>query len=189
MPSTKLNDDLKRYEILVTIWKRWDESYWTSFNIFVVVTGLLLAGFTQLGKNDDILKQIFCFAGITISILWLLTLNRKFVHLTCCEEEGRKLEKEIYKNTDKKFGVYTSIKKFAHPESEEDNKYKKEIQNILGFKKYLTGFSTGALMACVFPIVILIVWIILSMLVSLIYWLFLFLPIILILYLIKTEKT
>ncbi|MCK5600400.1 hypothetical protein KAR91_00920, partial [Candidatus Pacearchaeota archaeon] len=98
----------------------------------------------------------FCFAGIVIGFLWLLTLNRKFVHLTCAEEEARKLEGKIYGNNEN-FGCFTSTKKYALKDVK-DKDYIKEIDGILGRKKIFARKGTGTIMACYFPISIIIIW-------------------------------
>ena len=72
------------------------------------------------------------------------------------EEEARKLEGKIYGNNEN-FGCFTSTKKYALKDVK-DKDYIKEIDGILGRKKIFARKGTGTIMACYFPISIIIIW-------------------------------
>ena len=73
----KKNRELANYEIIISIWRRMDESYWTSVNIFILIIGLLLAGYSQIIDIAKQLLYVYCIAAILISLIWLFVLHKK----------------------------------------------------------------------------------------------------------------
>ena len=146
------NNTLQKYDILVSIWKRWDESYWTSFYVFVLVTGLLFAGYAQIYDREIIIACIISIAGIIISIIWIFILNRKLTHIYLAEKEGRKLEELIFVNKDinqkLSLGCFRATK----------NPDRKFLSDMFKSRQILTNVSSGLLVSLAIPIVIVLTW-------------------------------
>lgn len=123
---------------IILIWKRWDESYWISFNVFVIMTGLLLAGYSQVVKMKIIeLAVPYCVGGFFISLIWLIILCRKYALIIAAESEKEDL-------FDKRIRTCKNL----------DNNKKLDKLIIRRFKKSSSGFYASVL----FPILIMILW-------------------------------
>lgn len=121
--------------------------------MFLIVIGLLFAAYVQAYQIIRELAVIFCIAGASIGVIWLFTLGRKYAHIIIAENEGRELEKKIYKNKGCR-GCFTGNRDFAK------GNYP-EIDEILGWRKIFSMVSTGDMITFGFPISIIIIWIIL----------------------------
>ena len=142
-----LKNRIEQYTSIISIWERWDESYWSSFNMFVLIITLLVAGFSQLVNNKPI-AAVVCLVGISMSISWLFILNRKFFIILIAESIGRTLETEI-----KLQGCFLLS-------DYEKNKIKENTSNII-FNKWQKSFakkSSGLIASLIIPIIIIEFW-------------------------------
>jgi len=151
---------LKKYEQAINIWKRWDESYWNSFNIFILTISILFAAYSQV-YNQRIISLIITFSGIIISLIWFAILNRKYIHIVAGQLVAKNLEQGIYGNFIYS-GCFSEIDKI----NDSDFIVSKYIHNNDGKKKWQLKaskisskiFSSGFLSAFVFPILIALTW-------------------------------
>jgi hypothetical protein len=140
---------LNKYNAVISIWTRWDESYWTSFNIFVLVISLFVAGYAQIFGLHKILACITCSAGIIVSILWLYILNKKYINILWAEEVGKELEKKI-------FSYFTNRGCFT--KGEDFNDFIKNNQFISPLQKKFTTQHSGYIASLIFPLTIIEFW-------------------------------
>ena len=101
---------IQKYEATLSIWTRWDESYWTSFNIFILIIGVLFAALSQVYTKLPIVLLI-CISGLVVTINWIFVLQRKLVHIYVAQEIGKNLETQIFQGM-KLGGSFTEIYKF-----------------------------------------------------------------------------
>ena len=168
------NEELKKYESIVSIWRRWDESYWTSFYVFIIVIGLLLAGYSQTVYNKFIgFPLVYCIVGIIITIIWLFILHRKLVHIYIAEYIGRNVEEKI--NSDSKLGCFMASNEFKkrikdkEPQTKNElKKLEEELEGKFENRIKYTKRSSGYLVSYIFPLIIIAIWI-LFLIVTLIY--------------------
>ncbi|UCF12785.1 MAG: hypothetical protein JSW06_00630 [Thermoplasmatales archaeon] len=146
MSNNTPNNNLRRYEILVNIWKRWDESYWTSFYIFILIIGLLFAGFAHIYDKTKLLALILCLAGILISSIWLFILHKKLTHIYLAEKEGRKLEKIIFDNESNQGLPLGCFQAIMNPD-------KNFLSERFKSRFFLTKIPSGILVAFVIPFI------------------------------------
>ena len=145
---TKWEKDFKRYNKIITIWEHWDKGYWTSFHIFIIINGLLFAGFTQVIQRTIVIAFIFCVAGVIINFIWMFILNGKLAHMYKAQELGKELESNIF--IDSK-GCFTEIEKFKN------NPYLLK-NHLKGSQVLFASQSTGYYSAYLFPIIVIIIW-------------------------------
>lgn len=156
-----IENNLKKYEQVISIWKRWDESYWTSVYVFILVLGLMFAGFSQIYDKSKIIALIFCITGVLISLIWMLILHKKLAHIYIAESEGRIFEMMLFSNT--KFnGCFALNKKYSENQLP-------EISNIFKWRKILTEFSSGFLVSFVLPLIFIAIWSVIF-LITLVLW-------------------
>lgn len=152
---------LKKYEYIVSIWQRWDESYWTSFNYFLVINGLFFVAFyTVFNKlfndNTDVfVSSIFCIFGFFSCIIWLYILNKKLTFIYLAECVGRKHEEKIYPDLEIKGCFYGNSN---YLKEKEKNNYKDVHETIKWYQKGFIKLGSGKLTACAIPILFCILW-------------------------------
>jgi uncharacterized LabA/DUF88 family protein len=164
------NRKLKNYEIIISIWRRMDESYWTSVNIFILIIGLLLAGYSQIIDIANIAKPllyVYCIAAILISLIWLFVLHKKKAFVYLAEEVGRELEETMYSDLAKverdlektkdsdlhKVGFFTRSKEIFK------NGDEKMLNEFLKRRKIFTKVRSAFLMCFILPTVMIVIWI------------------------------
>lgn len=153
--------ELKKYEHIVTIWNRWDESYWTSFNYFLVINGLFfVALYTVLSKTfgsdyNFVLSVIFCIGGLASCLIWLFILNKKLTFIYLAEQLGRKIEEEkLYPSNSKIKGCFYG----GHAYKTDKETYKDVYESITWFQKGFIKISSGLLTAFVLPFLFSVLW-------------------------------
>jgi len=151
--EVKDNDGkLTSYESVISIWKRMDESYWTSVNVFILIVGLLLAGYSQIIDKPKQLLYVYCIAGISICLIWLFVSHRKMAFTYIAEDVGRDLERTIYSDL-QDGGFFTRSKKiFKNDDDEWLNEFFKR-------RKIFTKIGSAFLMSFILPTVMIVIWI------------------------------
>ena len=162
------NEELKKYESINSIWRRYDESYWFSFHMFIIIMGLLLVGYSQVINTSIFsifLSIIYCGAGMSISLIWLFVLHKKMAFTYIAEEVGRDLEDTIFPDFYK--GIFTRAKYTFHPfekDEKEEKKWKEKREKFLNshFDKRVifTQKSSSKLTAFYIPLILIAIWII-----------------------------
>jgi hypothetical protein len=171
----KESDELiKKYESIISIWTRWDESYWASFNYFLVINGLFFIAFYTIfsktfgsdnsnSNNDIFLPLIICIGGLASCIIWLFILNKKLTFIYLAEFIGRKHEEWIYldsetqgENEKKIKGCFYGNNKFMNENEKET--YKDIHQSIKWYQKGFTKKGSGMLTAFALPLLFSIIW-------------------------------
>lgn len=143
---------LRSYECIVSIWSRMDESYWTSVNVFILIVGLLLAGYSQIIGKSKPLSYVYCTAGILICLIWLFILHKKIAFIYIAEDIGRNLERAIYSDL-QPGGFFTRSKKiFLNAGEDWFNEFFKR-------RKIFTKVSAAFLTSFILPAVIIAVWV------------------------------
>lgn len=148
------DEDIKKYDSIISIWKRWDESYWTSFYVYIIVIGLFLAGFSQTIGRINIVALFICILGFLMSIYWLFILHKKYAHIIIAETEGKKIERSVFSNSNVN-GCFTSAEKFKKGELP-------EISKIFGCRRFLTESSSGFVVSFIVPMTFLCIWFVLG---------------------------
>ena len=93
---TATEDGLRQQHLstLVAIWQRLDEGFFSSFNIFVLAQGILVAGFLQVDSSAKLVKIVCACIGAFLSVAWMLVMHRKQAHThmveDCCREVERR---------------------------------------------------------------------------------------------------
>lgn len=157
--------ELKKYENIISVWKRLDESYWSSVHMYIIIMGLLLAGFSQMIDKSTLLLFIYCCAGIIISLIWILILHKKMSNTYIAEEVARDLEEETFVGLEYR-GVFTRTKYtyYHHDNSKEEKKWSKWRKEFLighfGKRQGLTNISSAKLVSYYFPLFMWILWIV-----------------------------
>ena len=158
--NEKINEmdrKLTNYESIISIWRRTDESYWTSVNMFILIEGLLLAGYSQIIGRPKQLLCVYCIAGILIGLIWLFVLNRKMAFSYIAEEVGRDLEKTTYSDL-KKGGFFMRSKKIFFKKNM-DKQWLKEYYNG---REIFARYGSSWLMSIFLPIVMVVIWFVIS---------------------------
>ncbi len=151
----KKNRELANYEIIISIWRRMDESYWTSVNIFILIIGLLLAGYSQIIDIKTIAKPllyVYCIAAILISLIWLFVLHRKKAFTYIVEEIGRELERTTYSDLAKGGFFMMSEEIFRKGDEKLLNKFFKK-------RKIFTKVGSAVLVTFILPTGMIVIWI------------------------------
>ena len=153
--NEEINDKggkLTSYESVISIWRRMDESYWTSVNVFILIVGLLLAGYSQIIGKPKQLLYVYCVAGILICLIWLFVSHRKMAFTYIAEDVGRDLERIIYSDL-QDGGFFTrSEKTFENGDGEWLNKF-------FNRRKIFTNVGSAFLMSFILPTVMIVIWI------------------------------
>jgi len=127
------NDEIiQKYDVVISIWKRMDESYWTSFNMFLIIEGLLLAGYSQVIDIKNFSKVfgysiIYSVAGIVITMLWWYVFNKKMAFTYLAEDCARELEEKIFNNG---CGYFQKTVKIFHKENNNKKEFKEPVRVI-----------------------------------------------------------
>ncbi|HEC95092.1 MAG TPA: hypothetical protein ENI45_03905 [Thermoplasmatales archaeon] len=166
--NKKICEDRKllEYESVISIWKRMDESYWTSVHVFVIIMGLLFAGYSKIiqmdGAEKEIISFIYCVAAIIMCVIWLFVLQRKLAHIYLAQEVAIEFE-----NGNK--GYFTKRNEMLNRKSKEFNEKlsKKFLDDYFdeycGIRRCLVKIPSGTLMAFWFPISMAITWLFILM--------------------------
>ena len=147
------NSKLTKYEIIISIWRRMDESYWTSVNIFILMIGLLLAGYSQIIDIAKPLLYVYCIAAILISLFLLFVLHKKKAFTYIAEEIGRELEGTTYSDLDEG-GFFTRSKKIFKNDDE------KWLNEFFKKGKIFTKFGSAFLVSFILPTGMIVLWIV-----------------------------
>ena len=169
--NEEINDKdrkLTNYESIISIWKRMDESYWTSVNVFILIVGLLLAGYSQIIEKPKPLLYVYCIAGILICLIWLFVSHKKMAFTYIAEDIGRQLEEIIYSDlkklpSGKNFagGFFTMSKNIFDKDADKEIKdnSRQWLNDFFNCRKVFTKVGSAKLMSFYLPIVMIVVWI------------------------------
>ena len=157
-------NNLNKYGYVISIWKRWDESYWTSFHMFLIVEGLLLAGYSQVIDIRDITKIsnysiIYSLAGIAITILWLFVLHKKMAFTYLAEDVARELENSVFTDL-QKGGPFQRSEYTFHGMGDNKKIDIDWLQGHFGGRWIYTIFPSSTLIAFCIPFLIFEIWVI-----------------------------
>ncbi len=87
------------YSRLIDIWSHQDESFWTSYNIFLVMQGIIIVAIFQaysVEKVGHFIAVIIAVFGFLITIAWLYSGNRRKAAIRLTSQQARYLEKKIF---------------------------------------------------------------------------------------------
>ena len=85
----------KKYELIIKLYNSATDKYWKIYSIFLVIMGLLFAGFSQVIEFGIEIVTMYCIIGIVISFIWMPVIRRNIVHAEICEDLGRNIEKNL----------------------------------------------------------------------------------------------
>lgn len=143
---------LTRYGSIISIWRRLDETYGTSVNLFLFTTGLFLVGYSQLIEMNKGFLYRYCAAGILICLIWLFVLHRIVAQIYVVEDVGLDLEKEIFSDLNEG-GFFTRSRKLVI------NGDREWIDKTFKRRKIFTKVTSAFIMSYILPILLLVIWI------------------------------
>ena len=150
-----------------------DQSFWTASNVFLAISGLLLAALSQiLIRRDElaIMKPfafIYSLGGLFVAAMWMLVTNRKIAYVKIVEDMARNIESELYsafpenvhtQNVEGKdlvgLGFFSATKLIFH-----DGDPNRWLARSYPCRKWIASRRSGNVMAVWLPVFFGVIWI------------------------------
>lgn len=144
--------DEDSYSSTIDIWTRWDDSFWTSFNMFLLTVSILLVGFATVYQYSKIVPVLISIIGIVSSYFWLRILNRKYIHIILAQKIGRRRELQLGN-----IGCFIYLE-LIREKLENHQDIKADIGVSNWHQRFARGRS-GKYTAIYFPLAIIVFWI------------------------------
>ncbi len=180
------NNDFDYYSKLADIWSSQADTYWTSYNIFLVIEGLILVAVFQAHSIDNSgsrLALVISLFGYIITLAWLLSGNRRLLALRITSQQARYLEVKLFGSELANGKVqdyfpmfftsnYAIFKKKVDGLKDHENEIREYFKQEKGminrtrlelWQNQLAGFSESNIMTLVTPMAFLTLWAFLSL--------------------------